>query len=66
MVSWFYGYSHSEVLDLGLPQFHDRVLDISSITEMENGKGKGRITRDVEVMKAAMARGGMRPPAEIA
>ena len=57
--------SHEEVLDLGLPQFHDRVIDVGEITSMTNGQGKGRIARDPERIKAAINRRGIRPPKRI-
>ena len=53
------------MLDLGLPQFHDRVIDVGEITSMTNGQGKGRIARDPERIKAAINRRGIRPPKRI-
>lgn len=57
--------SHEEVLDLGLPQFNDRVLDVTTIKAMENGKGKGRITRDPDVIRAAIAARKIKPPKRV-
>ena len=57
--------SHEEVLDLGLPQFYDRVIDAPEITAAMWGEGKGRITRDPEKLREAIGRRGIRPPRKI-
>ena len=50
-------------MDLTIPQFNARLMDVFEIQAMINGTGKGRIIREgAEVTRERIAGKGVRPP----
>lgn len=47
----YYGYVEKDILKLTMKQFNDRMEDISQISKMEQGEGKGRVKRNKRVIE---------------
>ena len=59
----FYGYrNEQDILNLTPHMFNDRMQDISEITSMMQGDGKGRIRRDKKKWRDWFKRNNKKPP----